>query len=53
MAARYDLASAGFGGRLAIASKMVVQLEAAKPIDDPPTNPDHGWRAVISFRSLF
>ena len=52
-AGSFSLASIGFGGRLAVASKAVIQLEAARPIDDPRGSPDHSWRAVLSYRSLF
>lgn len=52
-ASSYHLASAGFGARAAILSKVVVQMEAAKPTDDPRPLADHGWRGVVSFSSTF
>jgi hemolysin activation/secretion protein len=51
---RLTLASAGGGVRAAIASKAVVQVEAARAIDDPlPFRRGRAWRVVASVRGRF
>jgi hemolysin activation/secretion protein len=50
----FKLASTGFGVRLAVASKAVLQLEAAKGIEDQSTpNPSDPWRVLFSIRSVY
>ena len=48
------LASAGFGMRAKVATKAIVQIEAAKPLDNPlPFPRNRGWRGVVTIRSWF
>lgn len=48
----YDLSSAGVGVRLALASKGMVEIEAAKALKNPmPGN--NPWRLMVSVRSTF
>ncbi|MEH3107342.1 MAG: hypothetical protein PGN09_08680 [Sphingomonas fennica] len=49
--ATYDLASAGAGVRLAMGRRAWLELEAARPIDDPwPGWPGGDWRFNIGWR---
>ncbi len=53
-AADQEIASIGAGGRLAVSSKAVFQLEAARGLLNPLATEDHeSWRAVFSVKSLF
>ncbi len=52
-ASTYALASAGLGARVAVASKSVVQLEAAKGLQDPIPGEGDAWRLTFSVRSLY
>ncbi len=48
------LASAGFGVRAKVADRAIVQLEAAKPIDNQLPFPGRrGWRGLVTIRALF
>ncbi len=47
------LASGGVGARVAIAAKTVVQIEAAKAIEDTSPAHRHGWRITASYRALY
>ncbi len=49
---QYSLASAGGGMRLNIRKKMIVDLEAARPLDLPYANTTKNWRFTIGWRSL-
>jgi hemolysin activation/secretion protein len=49
----FDLASGGFGVRLAVTPKAVVQLEAAKALKDPIPGDSGKWRLVVSFRTAY
>ena len=49
----YSLASGGFGGRLAVTKTSMLQLEAAKPLNDPFPGMDHSWRLIASVHSRF
>lgn len=49
-----DLASAGGGVRVIVASKAIVQVEAAKGLTNPiPSLDRDGWRGVFNIRTLF
>ena len=52
-ASTYALASAGLGARVAVASKSVFQLEAAKGLLDPIPGEGDAWRLTFSVRSLY
>jgi hemolysin activation/secretion protein len=52
-ASTYELASAGLGARIAVASKSVLQLEAAKALQDPYPGEGDAWRVTFSVRSLY
>jgi hemolysin activation/secretion protein len=46
------LSSAGFGARLAVLSKGVLEVEVARALSNPLPGQDHGWRLTLSVRSL-
>ena len=53
-AADQQIGSIGAGGRIAVSSKAVVQLEAARGLLNPVATEDHeDWRAVFSVKSVF
>jgi hemolysin activation/secretion protein len=48
------LASGGFGVRAQIKDRIIVQLEAAKPFDNPqPSLDNRPWRGIFSIRTLW
>lgn len=47
-----DLASAGLGVRLAVSDRAVLELEAAKALQDPRTD-DGGWRGGFALTARF
>ena len=50
----YDLESAGGGVRLSVASKAVLQLEAARGLTNPvPFLERKDWRLIFTVRTLF
>ena len=49
----YVLSSGGFGIRLGVTPKAVVQLEAATALRDPIPSDSGKWRLVVSFRTAY
>jgi hemolysin activation/secretion protein len=53
-AADARVASAGVGLRAKLVNRVLIQLEAAKSLENPaPGFVDSGWRAIFALRSLF
>ena len=48
--AKYDLASAGFGARIAYTAKAALFLEGAKPLNAPYPGYGHDWRFNLGWR---
>jgi hemolysin activation/secretion protein len=47
------LSSTGFGARLAVAGKAVLQIEAAQALENPLPDGHDGWRVVVGYRTLY
>ena len=47
-----QLASAGGGVRFVLASKALLELEAATALGDPPLGQDRGWRATFTLKTV-
>ncbi|MGC1304416.1 MAG: ShlB/FhaC/HecB family hemolysin secretion/activation protein [Caulobacteraceae bacterium] len=48
-----SLSSAGFGARLAVASKAMFQLEAAEALEEPLPQLHNAWRVVFGYKSIY